>query len=79
MRMKAPIIDKTYINEAIAELNELCKNPNMIPLHIKDRLDKMAREETSVKSVKTSEGVSLEPSEEFQCLLVDLRVHVPHE
>lgn len=72
-------IDKTYIDEAIQELNELCKDFRLIPNHLKLRLEKMDREKTSIKSVKTSEGSRLEPSEEFQCLLAELRIHASHE
>lgn len=72
-------VDITYIMEAVEELNFLCKDFRLIPDHLKRRLEKMDREKTSAKSVKTSEGVSLEPSEEFQCLLAELRVHVSHE
>lgn len=74
-----PKIDRTYIDEAVAELNELFRYPNLVPQHLRDRLHKMDEGKTSVKSVKTSEGVSLEPSEEFQSLLASLRVHASHE
>lgn len=72
-------IDKTYMMEAVEELNFLCKDFRIIPNHLKRRLEKMSREETSITSVQTPRGVSLEPSEEFQCLLAELRVHVNHE
>ena len=69
-------IDKTYMMEAVEELNRLCKDFRIIPNHLKRRLEKMSDEETAIKEVKTSRGASLEPSEEFQCLLAELRVHV---
>lgn len=72
-------VDVTYLMEAVEELNHLCRDFRLIPEHLKRRLEKMDREKTSAKSVKTSEGCSLEPSEEFQCLLAELRIHVPHE
>ena len=72
-------VDKTYILEAVEELNRLCKDFRLIPDHLKCRLKKMDREKTAIRSTKTPEGISLEPSEEFQCVLAELRIHVPHE
>ena len=72
-------VDVTYMMEAVEELNLLCRDFRLIPNHLKRRLEKMDREKTSARSVKTSEGVRLEPSGEFQCLLAELRVHVNHE
>ena len=73
------ILDVTYMIEAVEELNFLCRDLRCVPNHLKRRLEKMDREKTSAKSVKTSKGCSLEPSEEFQSLLVALRVNAPHE
>lgn len=72
-------IDISYQVEAVEELNKLCKDFRLIPNHLKRRLEKMDEEMTSGKYRKTSRGISLEPSEEFQCILAELRVHVNHE
>ena len=69
-------VDITYMMEAVEELNFLCRDLRCVPDHLKRRLEKMDEEKTSAKSVKTSEGCSLEPSEEFQSLLAALRANV---